>query len=133
LITDLIHLKESPDYMLWFDSLLGFSFALAGLLTGLYSLLKVHRLTTRAWNKILSWVFVAGSVFISSFGLYLGRFGRWNSWDILTSPLSLLKYSFQSLNDPLAIQTTLAFSFAIGLIYWAFWLFAASLDKHHTR
>ena len=50
LITDLIHLKEVPDYLLWYDSLLSFSFALAGLLAGLYSALLIHRLIEKVSN-----------------------------------------------------------------------------------
>lgn len=123
LITDLIHLKAAPDHLIWYDALMSFSFALAGLLTGLYSLLKVHRLVEKIWNSSFAWTAVSGSLFLSSYGVYLGRFGRWNSWDILTHPFSLVRYSVSNLHDPLAIKLTLVFSFAMLIIYGAFWLF----------
>lgn len=123
LITDLIHLKAAPDHLIWYDALMSFSFALAGLLTGLYSLLKVHRLVEEIRNGLLAWITVSGSLFLSSYGVYLGRFGRWNSWDILTHPFSLVRYSVSGLHDPLAIKLTLVFSFAMLMIYGAFWLF----------
>lgn len=118
-----MHLKSAPDYLIWYYALMNFSFALAGLLTGLYSLLKVHRLVERIWNGPLAWITVSGSLVLSSYGIYLGRFGRWNSWDIITNPFVLVRYSVSNLYDPLAIKLTVAFSFAMLVIYGAFWLF----------
>ena len=125
LITDLIHLKAAPDHLIWYDALMSFSFALSGLLTGLYSLLKVHRLVEKIWNSLIAWFTVSGSLVLSSYGVYLGRFGRWNSWDIVTHPFSLVRYSVSNLHDPLAIKLTVAFSFAMLVIYSAFWLFTS--------
>lgn len=123
LITDLIHLKSAPDHLIWYDALMSFSFALAGLLTGFCSLLKVHRLVEKIRNSAFAWAVVSGSLLLSGYGVYLGRFGRWNSWDIVTHPFSLVRYSVSNLQDPLAIQLTLAFSFVMLIIYGAFWLF----------
>lgn len=125
LITDLMHLKAAPDNLIWYDALMDFSFALAGLLTGFYSLLKVHHLVEKIWNSSLAWIVVSGSLVLSSYGVYLGRFGRWNSWDIVTNPFSLVRYSVSNLHDPLAIKLTIVFSFAMLVIYGAFWLFTS--------
>jgi uncharacterized membrane protein len=133
LITDLIHLKAAPDHLLWYDSLMSFSFALAGLMAGLYSMLKIHRLVEYTSQRSVAWGVMAGSVVVSSFGIYLGRYGRWNSWDILTHPFSLFRYIVRSLRESLAIQTTLAFSFAIGFIYLAFWIYAHLEPKHEQQ
>lgn len=123
LITDLIHLKEVPDYLLWYDSLMSFSFALAGLLTGLYSVLIIHRLVEQTTNRAMAWVIMAGCLILSSYGVYLGRFGRWNSWDVLTNPFSLVRYSLSNLHNPVAIKLTLTFSLAMLIMYAAFWLY----------
>ncbi len=127
LITDLIHLKEVPDYLLWYDSLMSFSFALAGMLTGLYSLLLIHRLVEQVQNQSIAWLFMASCLILSSYGVYLGRFGRWNSWDILTDPFSLVRYSVYHLYNPVAIKLTLSFSFAMMIMYTAFWLYTAKV------
>ena len=122
LITDLMHLRESPQNLIWFDALMGFSFAMSGLFVGLYSVLWVHRLTERVWNKGVSYITIPFYMLLSGYGIYLGRFGRWNSWNILNHPFSLLKYIKNSLHNPLAIQTTLAFSFVLLITYAVFFL-----------
>ena len=123
LITDLIHLRASPEHMVWYDALMGFSFALSGLLTGFYSVLTIHRLIDKIWkNTTMAWLAICSSLMLSSYGIYLGRFGRWNSWDVLTNPFSLVKYCFYSLHEPLAIKTTIVFSFVMLTIYGVFWL-----------
>ncbi|WP_428667856.1 DUF1361 domain-containing protein [Runella sp.] len=123
LITDLIHLKEVPDYLLWYDSLMSFSFALAGLLTGFYSVLIIHRLIEQITNRSFAWVIMACCLILSSYGVYLGRFGRWNSWDVLTNPFSLIQYSLSNLHNPTAMKLTITFSLAMLIMYAAFWLY----------
>ncbi|MFN4145578.1 MAG: DUF1361 domain-containing protein [Runella sp.] len=123
LITDLMHLKSSPNHLIWYDALMNFSFALAGLLTGLYSILLIHRLIEKLWGNTFAWLMVTISLVLSSYGVYLGRFGRWNSWDIITHPNALFRYIWHSVQTPLAQQLTLSFSFAMLLIYFAFWFF----------
>ena len=124
LITDLIHLRGAPETTLWFDGLLIFTFAMSGLLTGLYSLLWVQRLVVRTWGVVWAWVGVPICLVLAGYGVYLGRFGRWNSWDIVSNPLGLLRYVSRSFFNPLAIQTTFAFSLLLLLTYAAFWLFS---------
>ncbi|AEI47541.1 DUF1361 domain-containing protein [Runella slithyformis] len=123
LITDLIHLKEVPDSLLWYDALMSFSFALTGLLTGFYSVLIIHRLIEQCTNRSMAWVIMAGCLILCSYGVYLGRFGRWNSWDVLTNPFSLVRYSLSNLHNPVAIKLTITFSLAMLIMYTAFWLY----------
>ncbi len=91
IITDLVHLDNSgEDAPVWFDALLLFTSSVTGLLMAFISLYQVEtfirkNITAKHVNKI-----IAGSIFLGSFGVYLGRFLRWNSWDILANPVSLL-------------------------------------------
>ncbi|MBB3838886.1 MULTISPECIES: DUF1361 domain-containing protein [Runella] len=127
LITDLIHLRASPDHLIWYDALMSFSFALAGLLTGFYSVLKIHALLEDYYSRITSWLLIGGSLVVASYGIYLGRFGRWNSWHVATHPLSLVRYIGNNLlHNPVALQLTLAFSFVMLSTYGAFWVLARS-------
>lgn len=117
IITDLIHLTESQRHLLWFDSVSFFVVALAGLATGLYSLYVAHQIIKKLTNKFLAWSILTTSVVLSGFGLYLGRFVRFNSWDLFTNPIFLLRKSFQELQNPLAIQTTMVFSLVVMVLY----------------
>ena len=89
IITDLVHLRERQNVPLWFDSILLVSAILNGMMMAYASLNKIEnylRLKFPQWkcNVILSACF-----FLSSFGIYIGRFLRLNSWDIFTNPRHL--------------------------------------------
>ena len=124
IITDLLHLRATPESMIWFDALMIFTFAVSGFLTGLYSIRIVHRLLTHRWNQKIAWLGIAGSMFLSGFGVFLGRYGRWNSWDIITQPTALARGILHSMMDPFAIKHTFTFSFVLMLLYFAFHIFA---------
>ncbi len=117
LITDLIHLSENKSQILWFDAVGFFIAALAGMATGLYSLYVAHQVLNRLTTNVLAWIIVSGSITLSGFGLYLGRFVRFNSWDLFTTPVYLLRKSFQELKNPLAMQTTLVFTLVVMVLY----------------
>ncbi|PLK45688.1 DUF1361 domain-containing protein [Emticicia sp. TH156] len=117
IITDLIHLTESQLHLLWFDAVSFFIVALAGLATGLYSLLVAHEIIEKLTGRIWAWAIVFSSVVLSGFGLYLGRYIRFNSWDLFTNPAFLFRKSIHELQNPLAIQTTMVFSLVVMVLY----------------
>jgi uncharacterized membrane protein len=131
IITDLKHLRSVPENMIWYDTLMIFTFSLAGFLTGLYSIRIVHRIIAHRWNDRLAWLAITASMVLSGFGIFLGRFGRWNSWDIITQPGALARGIYHSMKDPLAIKHTITFSFVLMLLYFAFHIFAEL--KQHER
>ncbi len=90
IVTDLMHLRPFPTVPIWYDALMIFSFALTGLLLGFLSLQRMQRLVAARVGPWLGWLFAAGTLALSSFGIYIGRFLRWNSWDIFTNPGPLL-------------------------------------------
>lgn len=117
LITDLIHLGEFERHILWFDTVGFFIAALAGICTGLYSLKVIHQVLNQFINNVLAWIVISASIVLSGFGLYLGRFAKFNSWDLFTHPFYLFRKSFQELQNPLAIQTTLVFTLVVAVLY----------------
>ncbi|MBD2752833.1 DUF1361 domain-containing protein [Spirosoma validum] len=121
IITDLFHIKNIDNTLLWFDTMSLFLFALTGLLVGLYSILIVHRMIRPLFGELLTWLLIVGSQFLSGFGIYLGRVGRWNSWDVLTRPTSLTKAIAYVYQDHLSLKLTLGYGFVLIVLYVAFY------------
>lgn len=90
IITDLLHLRERLPVPLWYDMLTIFSFAWTGLIFGYLSLLQVQKQFFREQGLLLSYLIIAGVWLLAGLGIYIGRFLRWNSWDILVQPRVLL-------------------------------------------
>ena len=114
LVTDLIHL-HSTSVPRWYDALMLFSFAQNGLLLTLASLSLVQTAVSRHLNKQLSWLFAILALALSGIGVTMGRFLRWNSWDIFTSPISLLQDTWQHLFSPRTIVMATIFSIILIL------------------
>ena len=89
IITDLVHFTHIRSAPKWFDLLLIFSFAWNGILFGIISLRRVETLIALVRGKQFSVFIVFGVMWLCALGVYIGRFLRYNSWDILTDPFSL--------------------------------------------
>ncbi len=89
IITDLIHLQEAAAAPVWFDAILLFTCSLIGLLMAFRSLHNAEQYLSKLFLRKILEMLMPVIIFISSFGVYLGRFQRWNSWDIIHSPLAL--------------------------------------------
>jgi uncharacterized membrane protein len=90
IVTDLIHLDIESPVPKWFDAVLLFSASVAGLMMAFISLYRVEKFLHKKVHKKFHSVSIVIILFIASFGVYLGRFLRWNSWDIISNPFQLL-------------------------------------------
>lgn len=87
ILTDLQHLAlEMADAPVWYDVILLIWFSWTGVLLGVVSLYIMHMIVSGAFGRWAGWVFVLVVSGLSSLGIYLGRFGRFNSWDIFQHP-----------------------------------------------
>jgi len=129
LVTDLVHLKPRPPVPLWFDILLVQSFVLTGLWLGFLSVYLMHRLVSHSYGWKIGWLFTVLILALTGFGIYLGRFERWNSWDLFTSPIALSADIWDMLRHPRANKTAYVFSALCGtflfLTYAAFYSLTA--------
>ena len=100
LLTDFIHLRETPTTPLWYDALMLASFAWTGLVLGYASLYLMQMIWQRAVGT-LSWLGVVAALALASFGVYVGRFLRLNSWDALVRPRRLAHVIHANLENPL--------------------------------
>jgi len=86
IFTDLVHLTNRFSSHFWVDLAIILSCAFTGLVLGFVSLYLMQSLVTQRYGRAVGWMFVAGAAGLSSFGIYLGRFLRFNSWDVIAQP-----------------------------------------------
>ena len=116
ILTDLQHLaKESVDTPLWYDVIVIVWFAWTGLLLGLVSLYLMHEIVRRTVGRWIGWLFVLAVSVISSFGVYLGRFVRFNSWDLLNDPREIAVTVLGLAVDP--SKRLIAFTILFAIFY----------------
>jgi uncharacterized membrane protein len=123
IVTDLFHLKKDLLAPLWLDTILILSFALAGLV---FFILTIHELLLLVKRfKDTQRIHAACKIvlmLLSSYGVYLGRYLRFNSWDIISDPYSLAHGIFHSLAGRGHLQT-----FGVTLTLAAFLYFIYEL------
>ncbi len=90
ILTDLFHLKMRDSIPVWYDLIVILSYAWTGLICGFISLHDIEKLLSENGKKRMVTGIVVLFLFMSSFGVYLGRFLRWNSWDVFNDPSGLL-------------------------------------------
>ena len=133
LVTDVLHIAGRFSPFLWYDSLLFFFFGWIGLFLGMLSLLDIHQYLKTHLSYIISEIIIFAICIISSFGIYLGRFERWNSWDIFINPFHLIKDSFNvSINTthsgtPLIFVSV--FTVFMYLIYKTMYILVVNKDE----
>lgn len=91
LLTDLQHFDSDGAAPRWYDALLFGANALNGLLLGAAALAVGHRTLDRSLGTARAWAAIAVVCLLCGFGIYLGRFVRLNSWDIVTNPLAVCR------------------------------------------
>ena len=129
IMTDLIHLRPLAGVPIWYDAIMLFGFALTGLLLGHFSLYLMHELVTRQWGPWIGWLFVLVSVALSGLGVYVGRFLRWNSWDVFHTPLSLLNDLFFNLLHPALLFRMVVVSSLLSSVFMLVYLLFFALPR----
>ncbi len=124
IITDLIHLKISNTPMPWLDVLMISSFALNGLLLFHLSIRDFKIVLERHFNGTMVNITMLIVFFSTGFGIYLGRFLRYNSWEILNRSQHLLMDILNIITQPRlhygAWLFTICFGFFLGICFLIF-------------
>lgn len=89
ILTDFVHLVRYPG-MVYYDIAYITAMAFAGMVSGYASMELVHREWNIHYHRRLAWLLMIGVVTLSMVGVYIGRFLRFNSWDIWNNPLSVI-------------------------------------------
>jgi uncharacterized membrane protein len=101
IVTDFLYLEYRPPVPLWYDIVMLATFAWTGCFLAIVSLRTMQSLVRRFLGWLLSWVFVAAALALSGLGIYLGRFGRFNSWDLFFHPFHVARDILIPLANPL--------------------------------
>ena len=121
ILTDLIHLGPKSNARFWTDLVLILIFALIGLVLGFLSLFLMQRLVARRHGWPAGWLFVGVVAGLSGFGIFAGRFLRWNSWDVVFNPINLIADASQWLlhlsNSPRGLIIPALFATMIFIVY----------------
>ncbi|QKG52797.1 DUF1361 domain-containing protein [Hymenobacter sp. BRD67] len=120
LITDLFHLEPRPGVPYWYDLALIMSCAWNGLMLAFASLLDMHTLVRQRLGLWAGWGFATAALGLSAFGVYLGRFLRYNSWDVLSNPFTLFYDILNRIQHPFTYPRT----WGVTVVFWAFLLIA---------
>lgn len=136
IITDLFHLTNHHEMPIWYDLALIFSVAWSGLILGFLSLMQVHYFLIQKFGSNKSWLMISLIQLLCAYGIYLGRYERFNSWDIVAQPFSLmneiLDLFFNPFSHPRTIGVTLVFSVVLMLSYLTLY-FLTYQPKHEER
>ena len=121
IVTDLKHIGTSTGIPVLYDVLLLSAAAWTGLLLGLTSLFLMHAVARRLLGAVSAWALVVGVLAASSFGIYLGRVQRWNSWDVFIRPEALVGQIANGFHAaPLALTVLLtSFLLASYLVFYS--------------
>jgi len=123
IVTDLFHLQWRNSAPLWFDSVMIFSFALTGLVLFFRSLENLEHISRQIVKRPLSLLMTVGIIFASAFGMYLGRYLRFNSWDIISDPVHIMREVARVILHPFEYTQAWAMTLIYGLFLMAFYFF----------
>jgi uncharacterized membrane protein len=132
ILTDLFHLKANLVGPMWFDLVLILVFAFLGLVYFIMALELILAEMRSVFKGIPANILKAVLLLATGYGIYLGRYLRYNSWDIVSRPVSLAGDIIHSMTAPSCYKETWAvtitftvFLYLINEIYLSF--------KHQTH
>lgn len=124
LVTDFLHLEKRAYIPIWYDILMLASFSWTGIFLAITSLRTMQTMIKDYFGLLISWVFAGFALVLSGLGIYLGRFERWNSWDLLFHPKSILADIAKRIINPFDhvgfFGFTILFTAIMIIIYWMF-------------
>jgi uncharacterized membrane protein len=124
LITDLFHLRKLRAMPVWYDVLMILSYAWTGQLFGFLSLWDMERILAQKLPRPLVTILSGFLLFVGSFGIYMGRYLRWNTWDLFTRTSEVLTDIGDRFTNPFEHRLTWGITLFMGIflniVYWSF-------------
>lgn len=134
MLTDFIHLNtytygygynDAPKLIPWLWLLYLTASIAIGCLLGFISLYLMQGIVTKRYGSTKGWLFCGAVSLLSGIGIYIGRFIRFNTWDVFTRPLAIIFEIFSRIN-----LHTLAFCLMFAVMaFVAYFLFHLCFAK----
>jgi uncharacterized membrane protein len=133
ILTDLFHLRVRNSAPIWFDLVVILSFAWAGLVFGFQSLFDIESLMSERIKPLYVNIVTTCLLFLGAFGVYIGRYLRWNTWDIVDNPFELFSDIGSRILNPFdhwrTWGVTLLMGILLNMIYWTIKLMRRNSSK----
>jgi uncharacterized membrane protein len=134
LVTDFTHLGDDPSdgVAKWFDLLMITSFASGGMFLGCLSLYLMQLFVQQRFSGRIGWSFAITMLALGSFGIYMGRVLRLNSWTIISHPFRLFG-RISGLTQAATLWEAVAFSATFFFFSLAIYTFLISIARLHEK
>lgn len=133
ILTDLFHLNKINSMPQWFDLIMILLYAWTGLFAGFKSLQDIQCLLAKFMTKRRSMVIVVLLLFVAAFGVCIGRFERWNSWDLLLQPHAVLHDIAEKFTDPMGHLPTWGVTLLLGTLLNVIWFSIRLMQSEPAR
>ncbi|HSB01827.1 MAG TPA: DUF1361 domain-containing protein [Anaerolineales bacterium] len=136
MLTDLQDLaRRAYGAPLWYDVIIVVWSSWTGMLLGVISLYLMQDIVIRQFGRVAGWLFVFVVSALSSFGIYIGRFVRLNSWNILQDPAETTQEILGLIIDPSRrlAAFTLLYTFFFLFIFLLLYSFSHMLREQTVR
>lgn len=129
IVTDLFHLHISQKVPLWYNLLMILSFAWNGLLVGILSIRQMEKIVQVLWRKENELLFVYPIMWLNALGIFIGRYLRFNSWDVITNPFRLAIDIFNILLHPFIYKNAWGMIFGFSVFMTLLYLTVKRISK----
>lgn len=133
IITDLWHLDERKPVPMWYDIGMLATFAWSGLFLAIVSLNIMQTVVRDYAGQLASWLFAFTAIGLSGFGIYLGRFLDWNSWDLILRPRGVLADILARLTHPMRYSQTYGVTILFAAFFFVCYLTFVSMEHRQTE
>jgi uncharacterized membrane protein len=129
IFTDLVHLTTKFHGHFWADMVVILLCALTGLVLGFVSLFLVQSVVADRFGRAASWLFIAVVAGLSGVGVFIGRFLRLNSWDVLLRPGKFYHHVNHWTSDPFASAMPYVFPALFAVFLFIVYLMFYALTR----
>ena len=132
ILTDLFHLGDSlADRIipLWFDLVLILSFAWNGCMLGILSVRQMEKILLLHVTVGHELFFLFPVMWLNAWGIYIGRYLRFNSWDVITDPFQLVRDIGGMLLHPLGNRNAWSMIFCFSVLLTLMYLTMKKISR----